>query len=69
MKKPFTIDAPRFQELITFTFRVLLFWYIIAALLEAVLPGFVTLSIDLDLFLWAVILLGVLQFVTNTYSR
>lgn len=60
---------PRCTELLTFTFRVLLFWYIVAALLEAAFPGFVSLSIDLDLFLWAVILLGILQFVTNTYSR
>jgi hypothetical protein len=69
MNTPLTFHIPKIQEILNFTFRVLFFWYIIAVLAEAIFPGIVSLSIDLDFFLWSVILLGIVQFVTNHFSR
>lgn len=69
MKKALSLSMPRINELSQFTFRVLFFWYIVAVFAEMLLPGIVTLSIDLDLFLWSVIVLGIFQFATNYYSR
>lgn len=40
------------------TFRVLTAWYLVAVVLEYLLPGIITNYISLDLFLWVVILLG-----------
>lgn len=69
MKKGISLNIPGINELSQFAFKVLFFWYIIAVFAEMLLPGIVTLSIDLDLFLWSVIVLGIFQFATNYYSR
>lgn len=46
-------------ELIPFSFVVLCISYIVTVILDILLPGFAAHTIDLDLFLWLVILLGV----------
>ncbi|HLD22215.1 MAG TPA: hypothetical protein VJB65_04930 [Patescibacteria group bacterium] len=50
------------SSLVSFTFRVLLVWYILAIFVEFLLPGFVSLYLNLDLFLWAVIISAVVSF-------
>lgn len=54
-----------FRALIPFAFRVLLFWYLIAVLIEYIFPGFVSNQLNLDLFLWLVILTALFSFVID----
>ncbi len=48
-------------EYVPFLFVVTLVSYAFGMLLELLLPGFLSQIVDLDLLLWAVILLGVLS--------
>jgi hypothetical protein len=48
------------RSLLRFSFATLLIWYLVAVLLEFLFPGLVSAGIDLDGFLWTVILLGIL---------
>lgn len=45
-------------EYLPLLFKVLLVWYLIGIFLEALFKGFVSNYINLDLFLWIVIITG-----------
>jgi hypothetical protein len=58
---PWPLSAEDTRELLSFAFQVALVTYLGFYLLESLRPGFVTLYMNLDLFLWAAIITGVLS--------
>jgi hypothetical protein len=57
------------KQLLPFTFRVAFVWYMISLVCELLFPGMASHVIDLDFFLWVVILLGVFSFLIKRIER
>lgn len=57
------MTTPALKSLISYTARVVVVSYVCAVLLELIFPGMVSTVINLDLFLWAAILLALFSYV------
>ena len=55
-----------YLNLFFYIFRLALVWYLIAVFLELLFPGLISHFINLDLFLWGVILMAVITFIFKT---
>jgi len=55
-------------ELLAFTMRTLVFWYILAVFIEMVLPGFVSSHLNLDMFLWSAIIAALFSLLIDPSS-
>lgn len=57
------MNRPVAISFISYAFRVVLVWYVLSVLAELLFPGMISTVINLDFFLWAVILLALFSFV------
>lgn len=67
-KKKIFLNIPKGREYARSLFLVATVWYVIALTIETVLPGFFSIHIDLDLFLWCVIVIATIYFVIDYFS-